>query len=611
MVKESNHHKVLILGFCLVGLALLVKLFWIQLVDVEYKIKAENNAFKRETIYPTRGLIYDRKGLTLVDNQIVHDIMVSPARLKAFDTTAFCALFDLRPAQLDSLLAPILAKRRRIGFQAVPLLRKVDPKPFALFMEQNYKFEGFSGQARNVRNYPLASAGSLLGYLMEADERFLEKNPQYKPGDYIGKSGIEETYEPYLKGEKGYSIYLRDVHNRIQASYKDGAYDKGAVKGKDLVTTLDASLQAFGEELMRGKVGSLVAIEPSTGEILTLVTSPGLETEQLPNMGKYYKELLTNPLNPMFNRAVMSPYPPGSCFKLVTGLIGLQLGVVEPQTLYPCHSGYKVGRGVGCHAHKSPINLIESIMMSCNAYYCYVFRNILDRKGQSIDQNLTEWREYVESFGFGHKLGSDLPSERGGSLPSAALYNKYYGSGRWNSLSVISLSIGQGEVGATPLQLANLAAIMANRGHYYTPHLVKEVRDTLFVNPYTEPHYTKVDRKWFDVGVEGMYLAVNAPAGAGGTAHIAAVPGLEICGKTGTAQNPHGSDNSVFMCFAPRENPRIAVAAYIEKGGFGATWAAPIASLLVEQYLTDSISTPRQDLLKRMREGDLLYKFKK
>ena len=376
--------------------------------------------------------------------------------------------------------------------------------------------------------------------------------------------------------------------------------------GKDVTSTIDAILQAYGEELMQNKVGSLVAIEPSTGEILTMVSSPGLETSKLAEINKYYQEIVTDPYKPMFNRAVMSPQPPGSVFKLVNGLIGLQEGVITPATAYSCHGAYTVGNlRVGCHGHPSPLDFRRSIMMSCNTYYCYVFRAILDNpKYEIIRDSFTKWKEYVESFGFGMKLNTDIPSEQAGTMPTAEWYDRLHGKNRWRSLSIISLAIGQGEIGSTPLHLANLAATIANRGWFYTPHLQKEMPDNPIDPRFKERHYTMVDTSWFESVVEGMYLAVNG--GPGATGRLASVSGLEICGKTGTAQNPHGNDHSVFICFAPKDDPKIAVAAYIENAGFGSTWACPISALLVEKYLNGEISKERKWLETNMMNGYLL-----
>ena len=609
MEQRTRQKHVILACFVLCGLILTGRLFFLQIINDEYKITASNNVLRYEIIYPARGLILDRNGSIIVGNQTAYDIMITPKELASFDTTDFCNIFNLSRDKMESLLGDVDKRRNSIGYQSVIFLRQVSNEQYTRFLEKSYKFPGFSVQSKSIRNYPTPLCGNLLGYIIEADPNFLEKNPGYKPGDYIGKTGIEEMYEPFLKGEKGYSIYLRDVHNRIKSSYENGEYDRTAIPGKDLISTIDAELQAFGEQLMQNKVGCVVALEPSTGEVLTLITSTGLAAEYLSNFSSYYTQVIADPLKPMFNRAIMSAYPPGSVFKLVNGLIGQQEGVLTPETRYNCQMGYHVGNlTVGCHAHPSPINLQQSVMMSCNAYYCNVFRSILDNPVYAnIGEAFNSWRRYVESFGFGTRLGIDLPGELAGTLPTTGLYDRVHGKNRWKSLTVISLSIGQGEIGATPLQLANMAAIMANRGHFYTPHVIKEIIDDSTFIPKVERHEVMVDPGYFPVMVEGMYQAVNAPPGSGGTATIARIPGIELCGKTGTAQNPPRRDNSVFVCFAPRENPKIAVAVYVEQGGFGATQAAPIASLMVEKYLTDSISTSRNWLFERVLEQDLLH----
>jgi penicillin-binding protein 2 len=388
--------------------------------------------------------------------------------------------------------------------------------------------------------------------------------------------------------------------------------DKEAVPGKDITTTIDAELQHYGQMLMQNKVGSLVAIEPATGEILTMVSSPGIDVDMLADIGRHYGDISSNPYKPMFNRAVQAPYPPGSVFKLVNGLIGLEEGVVSTGTYYPCSMGYKFGKNkLGCHTHKSPVDFEESIMMSCNAYYCYILRDLLENgKNGNIAESMDKWKQYVESFGFGKKLGSDFPSELGGFIPGSKYYNKVYGKGGWKATTVISLSIGQGEIGCTALHLANLCATLANRGYYYTPHIIKDSENVKIDDRFKERNYTMVDTTHFHKVIGGMYRAVNSGYGSGGTASVAAVEGLDICGKTGTAQNPHGDDHSVFICFAPKDNPKIAVAAYVENGGFGASWAAPIASLLTEMYLTGGISQGRKPLEEKVLNGNLLHKVK-
>lgn len=599
--------NILMAGVVIVGLILFLQLFNLQILNDEYKITAENNAYKYITRYPVRGLILDRNNNILVGNKNSYDILITPIEVKEFDTLALCKIFSLEIDQVREKLKEYRKNRRRIGYQTITFLKQVPSAQYSVFAEQAYKFPGFSGLPRTSRNYPFNAGANLFGYLTEVDNNFLSKHPDYKRGDYVGASGLEQAYEEVLRGKKGYSILLRDVHNRIQSSFADGKYDIDAIPGKDIVTTIDGNLQQYGEELMQNKVGSLVAIEPSTGEILTLVSSPGIDIEKLANINRYYQEIVNDPYKPMFNRAVMSAYPPGSVFKLVNGLIGLEEGVITPQTKYPCNMGYAYSatRKLGCHAHPSPLDLTHSIMMSCNAYYCSVFKGIIEnRKYANVYDSFNHWREMVQSFGFGRKLGSDFPAELGGTLPTTATYDKIHGKNRWRALSMISLSIGQGEIGATPLHLANLAATIANRGFYYIPHMVKDSPDTTIDNRFKERQYTMVKPDHFKEVIEGMYLAVNAPAGTGGTAARAYVEGLEICGKTGTAQNPHGKDNAVFICFAPRENPRIAVAVYLENAGFGGTWAAPIASLLVEKYLNTEVT--REELEREVKSWNLL-----
>lgn len=607
-----NRKNKILAGLTVAALILIGRLFVIQILDDSYKIDASNNSMVYSTIYPTRGIIYDRNGKILVGNRVAYDILVTPKEVTEFDTLALGEALGVPADFIRGKMAEYHKNRRRIGYQSVVMLKQLPPETYMRFAELSFKFPGFRGQPRSIRQYPYNAGGNLLGYVSEVDSRYIESHHgEYKAGDYAGMTGIEATCEKYLKGEKGYKIYLRDSRNRIESSYRDGEMDKEAIPGKDIVTTIDAELQHYGQTLMQNKVGSLVAIEPSTGEILALISSPGIDVDVLADIGSHYNRILSDPLKPMFNRAVQASYPPGSVFKLVNALIGLQEGVVTPQTEYPCHRGYRYGnRKMGCHDHRSPLDMKESIMMSCNAYYCYVLRSILENPEYgSVSQALAKWDEYVSGFGFGRKLGSDFPSELGGDIPDPELYDRMYGKGRWKATNIISLSIGQGEIGCTPLHLANLCAIMANRGFYYIPHIIKSSEGVEIDPKYTRRNYTMVDTSYFPSVVEGMYMAVNAGFGSGATASIAAVEGLDICGKTGTAQNPHGDDNSVFICFAPKDNPKIAVAAYIEHGSFGARWAAPIASLLTEKYLTRNIDDSRKELEKRMIEGVLLDKY--
>ncbi len=605
MAFDLRKKNILIFGALIIALIYIVRLFSLQIMNKEYKITAENNAYRYVIRYPARGLILDRNRKILAGNDTAYDIMITPYEVMAFDTLDLCRIFELDIEDVREKLKEYRRNRRRIGYQSIPFVKQASSRQYALFLEKAYKFPGFSGVSRTIRNYPYNAGANLLGYIAEADTAYLSANPSYRRGDYIGRTGIEQSYEHILKGEKGYSIFLRDVHNKVKSSFEDGKYDLEAIPGKSIVSSIDAELQQYGEMLMNNKIGSLVAIEPSTGEILTLVSSPGIDVTKLANINRHYHELVTDPLKPLFNRAVMSPYPPGSVFKLVNALIALEEGVIESGTKYSCTGRYNVGRGVACHPHPSPTDLTQSIMMSCNTYYCIAFRDIIDNpKYESVTAGFSRWKEMVESFGFGKRLGTDFPSELGGNMPTTDTYDKIHGKNRWRSLSIISLAIGQGEIGTTPLHLANLAATIANRGYYIVPHIVKGSTDTLINTQYREKNYTLVDTNNFKKVIEGMFLAVNAPAGSGATARRAAVPGLDICGKTGTAQNPHGKDHSVFICFAPRDNPKIAVAAYIENAGFGATWAAPIASLLIEKYLNKEIS--RLWLEAEMVQGNLI-----
>ena len=616
MTNNTNdtRHTRLIIGLVIVAVVLLAKIFSIQVLDDHYKIDADNNTTVREIIYPTRGVIYDRNGEILVGNKVAYDILVSPLDVKEFDTLALATALDVTPEFIRGKMDEYKKNRRKIGFQSVTMIKQIPAETYNKFAEVQYRFPGFKGQVRGIRDYPINAGGNLLGYVSEVNQKYIENHPgEYRSGDYAGQTGIEAAREKDLRGEKGYHIYLRNSKNQIEQPYKDGEFDKEAVPGHDIVTTIDAQLQQYGQELMQNKVGAIVAIEPGTGEILSLVSSPGIDVSQLADIGKYYQDIVSDPYRPMYNRAVQASYPPGSVFKLVNGLIGLEEGVLRPEMMYPCSHGYHFGAGhkLGCHGHKSPLNMEESIMMSCNAYYCYVLKSILDNRkfGGDYGEAMDHWHDMVTSFGFGTKLGSDFPNELSGSIPTSKTYNRAYGKGSWNSTTVISLSIGQGEILATPMHLANLCAIVANRGFYYIPHIVKASEGVEIDPKFTEKQYTKVSLEHFPKVIKGMWRAVNSGAGMGGTAWIAHIDGIDVCGKTGTAQNPRGADNSVFICFAPMDDPKIAIAAYVENGGFGATYAAPMASLMVEKYLNGEVK--RTDLEKRMKEANLMSRVKK
>ncbi|MBQ8022077.1 MAG: penicillin-binding protein 2 [Bacteroidales bacterium] len=612
----SRKNKLLI-GLVAVAFILLAKIFYIQIVDDTYKISAENNSMVYEIIYPTRGVIYDRNGTIIVGNKVAYDILVTPREVKDFDTLMLARVLDTSVTFIRDKMAEYQRNRKRIGFQSMTMLRQIPTETYNRFAEVQYQFPGFKGQVRSIRDYPVNAGGNLLGYVSEVDAAYLKAHPdEYRSGDYAGRTGIEAAREKDLRGVKGYHIFLRNSHNQIEQPYKDGEMDKEAIPGHDIVTTIDAELQQYGQRLMQNKVGSVVAIEPGSGEILAMVSSPGIDVSQLADFSRHYNEIMNDPYKPMFNRAVQAPYPPGSVFKLVNGLIGLQEGTLRPESMFPCAHGYTLAdHRPGCHGHKSPINLEEAIMMSCNSYFTFALRDILEnKKYPDMDAALDKWHEYVESMGFGRKLGSDFPSELGGTIPTSKLYNRLYKKelGGWKFNTIKSISIGQGEVGVTPMQIANLAATVANRGYYYIPHIVKESPGIEIDPKYKERQYTMVDTTEYKKVIQGMWRAVNSGAGMGGTAWAAHVDGLEICGKTGTAQNPRGADNSVFICFAPKDDPKIAIAVYVENGGFGATWAVPIASLLVEKYLKGEIADnpARKAVEQRVLDGDLMSRVK-
>ena len=577
------------------------RIAYIQLFDTRYKELARTNVMRREVQYPPRGEVFDRRGEYLAQSRECYDLMVVYRDMdkRGFDTAKLCNIINITPKRLKQKLADA-----RLSPRAPMMITNYVSKEDKLRLDAN-TFRGFYTVYRTVRHYPLHVGGNLLGYVSEASPAYLKRNPEYKAGDYVGIGGVESAYEPQLKGKKGVKILERDTHGAIKGSYMDGHYDSLPIAGQHLISTIDARLQRLGEELMEGKVGAAVAIEPSTGEILMMVSSPTYDPDELVGRerGNNYMKMLGNKRNPMFNRAVKGKYPPGSTFKLVQGLIGLQEGVLKPSDMYPCRMGYTVGRlHVGCHAHSSPADLRFAIATSCNAYFCYVFRDILEnQKYGSVKNGYEVWQDYVESFGFGRQLGSDFLDEGSGYVPERAFYDKRYRNS-WNALTVLSLSIGQGELGCTPLQMANLAAIIANRGYYYIPHIVKQVEgsDSLDRRFY-ERQYTKVDPKHFEPIVEGMWQGVNVA----GTSTAARLEGYDVCGKTGTAENPRGKDHSTFLSFAPKDNPKIAISVYVENGGFGASVALPIASLLEELYLTDTIRRP--ELVKRIKTMKIAY----
>jgi penicillin-binding protein 2 len=571
----------------------IIKLFYLQIIDDSYKYSAENNSRRFVTQYPARGLILDRKGKLIVDNMVAYDLMVTPNQVKAFDTTELCNILQITP---EYVAENIQAAHDYSVYKPSLFLKQISGKTYAVLQEKLYKYPGFFVQTRTLRNYERKIAAHLLGYVGEVDEKLVQNNAYYKGGDYIGISGMEKSYEAVLRGKKGVNIYLVDVHNRVKGSFQNGKFDTAAVVGSNLVTTIDADLQEYGEYLMQKMRGSVVAIEPATGEILAMVSMPNYDPSLLVGRirSSNYKILEHDSLKPLFFRPVMANYPPGSTFKVINGIIGMKEGVLFANTTYSCHGGYNYGgpKMVGCHNHSSPLNLPGAVQNSCNTYFCYAFRSIIDNpKYTSINDSYNAWRNYVMSMGYGRKLNTDIPNELNGNVPSSEYYDRFFGVGRWKSSTIISLAIGQAELGITPLQMANMVAAIANRGYYYTPHIVKKIEGQDGIDPrFLEKHVTPFDTSIYNVIIKGMEGAVNGPGS--GTALRVKLPDIIQCGKTGTAQNPHGENHSVFIAFAPKDNPKIAIMAYIENAGYGATWAAPVASLMIEKYLKDTISRP-------------------
>ena len=585
----SNRKNTLIAMFILIGVVFLARLFYLQIIDDSSVLYANRNALRYIIQHPARGIIYDRNGKLMTYNEATYDLMVVPNQVNQLDTADLCRILGLTPEEVRKRLDKANTYSR---FSSSIFEKQISNDVYGYLEEKMYKFQGFYVQSRTLRKYPVPAAAHTLGYIGEVNDDAIAKNPYYKPGDYIGVSGMEKSYEEILRGRKGVRVTMVDVHNREKGSFQNGIYDTIAQAGSSLWSSLDLDLQAYGEKLMKGKKGSIVAIEPSTGELLAIVSSPSYDPNLLVGRvrAENYMKLLRDTLNnPLFNRALMAMYPPGSTFKIVNALIGEQEGVLKPTTQYSCELGFHVGNlTVKCHRHPSPLNLSQSIQNSCNAYYCKAFRAIIDnhRKYRNSKEGYNAWRQYVLKMGFGCKFNSDLPYELKGILPTAEYYDKTRGKNAWKALSIISLAIGQGELGTTPLQLANLAVIIANRGYYYTPHIVKAIGNEKNKNlRFNTPNETGIESQYFDPIIQGMKDAVLK-----GTATSAKQEQFSIAGKTGTAQNPHGQPHSLFICFAPVKNPKIAMCVIVENGGYGGDIAAPIASLMIEYYLTRKVT---------------------
>ncbi len=593
MANSTLSNRKYILGFSavLIIVVYIVRLFTLQLMSDDYKQRADSNALMRRIQYPARGAITDRNGKLLVYNQPAYDIMVIMQEQVGVDTLDLCNSLGIDTAWYSRRMLEIKDRNRNPGYSPYTqqlFMSQLSVEEFSVFQEKLFHYPGFYIQKRSIRQYSYPYAAHILGDVGEVNPSDIEADDYYRPGDYIGKQGIEKSYEQQLRGIKGSEILLRDVHGRIKGRYLNGKYDIKPIPGKNLTLSLDLELQKLGEKLMQGKLGSIVAIEPSTGEILCMVTSPTYDPRTMVGRqrGKKHKELARDPMKPLLNRAIMGTYPPGSTFKTSQALTFLQEGIITPQTAYPCTGGFHYGGlTVGCHGHGSPLPLVPAIATSCNGYFCWGLLNMLNSRShyKSTHVAMSTWRDYMVSMGFGYKLGVDLPSEARGMIPNAEFYDKHY-KGAWKGLTVISISIGQGEVTLTPLQIANLGATIANRGWYIKPHIVKEVQDDTISSIYYKRNYTMVSPVHYETICQGMENAVR-----GGTCRSAYTPQYVICGKTGTAQN-RGHDHSVFMGFAPRENPKIAVAVYVENGGWGATYGVPFGALIMEQYINGHLS---------------------
>lgn len=593
MINDKNYNRrYVIMGVAvLVVFIYIVRLFILQVIDQSTQGKAETNAQLRQTIYPSRGLIYDRNGELLVANQPIYEVTIIVREIQKyqFDTLGFCQALKITPIEFEERMKQMTNPRKNRGYSRYSpqvFMDHLSQEDVASLQQELYKFDGVYVRYRTLRDYLYPIASHVLGSVGKVNQRDIEKDPYYGPDDYSGRDGIERTYEKELRGQKGVTVLMRDSRGRIQGSYKNGQLDKEAQTGETLHLGLDIKTQLIAEELMQGKVGSVVAIEPQTGEILALVSSPNWDPRSLigKDRSKNYQKLLKDPNKPLMNRATQAQYSPGSTFKLLQALAGLQEKVISPQTQYVCNGPST--RPIRCtHSHGTLVNLEEGIEQSCNPYFWSLYRDMLQKDGYGDDNSLfknnyKEWIDHMKSFGLGSKLsGTDIREQSSGALPSIGLYDKIYGPTGWKAITIRSLSIGQGEILVTPLQLANMVAAVANKGYYITPHLNRN--DSMKSNV----NQTSIDEEHFDVVHRGMERVMTD-----GTGKWYNVPELQICGKTGTVQNPHGKDHALFVGFAPKDDPKIAIAVAVENAGFGSTWACPIATLIMEQYLSGKIA---------------------
>ena len=609
MRKDYNleKRKYVIGGFITVLVMIyIVRLFALQVGDVKYKESADSNAFLKRILYPARGLVYDRNDKLVVFNKPAYDVMLIPKDVGDFDTVMLCDALGISRDELISKWEEMKDPHRNPGYSSYTpqkLISHLSQEDYGKLQEKLNLLPGFYIQKRTVREYAYHCGSNILGNIREVSSDDVLKDRYYRRGDYTGDLGIEKSYEKALRGDKGVEILMKDALGRIKGKYENGVHDVAPVSGHNLKLSIDMDLQQYGEQLMQGKIGAIVAIEPATGEVLALVTSPNYDPSLLVGRerGKNYSMLVSDPQKPLYDRSVQGAYPPGSTFKPTQGLIFLQEGVITTSTMYPCYHGYVNGLRVGCHGHGSPLPLKPALQTSCNAFFCWGFKNMIDKRGTRPGDQFTKWKNYMVEMGYGYKLGVDLPSESRGFIPNTDFYSKSFRGANWTANSIISVSIGQGEVLATPLQIANLGATIANRGWFHTPHVVKEIADSTIDKKYSVRHQPHIKKQYYEDVAEGMRMAV-----LGGTCRLANIPGLDVCGKTGTAQNPHGRDHSVFMGFAPYHNPRIAIAVYVENAGFGATFGVPIGSLMIEKYLKGEIDPSRKHIEERMLNSNTI-----
>ena len=603
-MDQLFNRKYIVQGlFIVIALILLGKLFYIQIVSDKYFLSAESNVLRKIYKYPARGAILDRNGNVIVQNEPVYDLMVTPNEVKAFDTLALAQALEI---PIDDVRKNLRKARGKSTYQSTPFLKQISVQSYARLQEILYRFPGFRTQDRTVRHYPDSVGGQLFGYVKEVDSADIASSEGfYRPGDYKGKSGIERSYEEILRGEKGVVNTVYDAHNTPQGSYADGKYDINAVSGERLISGIDMRIQKLGEELMTNKVGAVVAIEPATGEVLAFISSPGYDPNLLVgrSQGNNYMSLIGNPYKPSMVRPIQGRYPPGSSFKPIDALLGLQEGVIDVNSTFNCPGYYMAGNHkVKCEHVDGNISMRRGIARSCNTYFCHVFQKLITKNGMKKQrQTYQDWRDKIAKFGFGEKLDIDLPFEKAGYFYNADHYDKIY-KNRWGYTTVISQAIGQGEITATPLQIANAMAIIANRGYYIKPHIIRAMGDKI-KKEYVDKKYVGVDAKHFEPVIDGMQYAVNK---SWGTAILSRIPDVVLCGKTGTVQNPHGKNHSVFIGFAPRDNPKIAIAVIVENAGFGSTYAAPIASYMIEKYLKGKVTGSRAAQVEWMKSQNLL-----